>query len=395
MNPIRIPRQAQTLVQQLLAGFPIVTITGPRQSGKTTLAKAIFADRPYYSLEDPDVRAWAQEDPRDFLAQLADGGVIDEIQRVPDLLSYLQTLCDNDGRMGRFLLTGSQQFGLIAGISQSLAGRSAFVELPPFSWPELSKVSRLPESLESACLSGGYPPLYDRPLTPQQWLPAYVTAYVERDVRQITQVQDLDSFQRFVRLCAGRSGQILNYAALGTDCGITAQTARAWIGILEASYLVFLLRSHHRNFNKRLIKAPKLYFYDSGLLCWLLGITEERHLITHPLRGAIAESAIVAELRKGAVNRGLPPALWYWRDSNGLEVDVIIEQGGQIRPIEIKSGHTLASDATTALNRWTALAGNQTLPPTLIYGGSQTMQRKGVSVLPWQHSDQIWAAQEQ
>ena len=377
-------------MQQLLAGFPIVTITGPRQSGKTTLAKAIFSDRPYFSLEDPDVRIWAQDDPRDFLAQLPDGGVIDEIQRVPDLLSYLQTCTDSDGRMGRFLLTGSQQFGLIAGISQSLAGRSAFVELPPFSWSELAASKRLPSSLEAACLSGGYPPLYDRPVSPQQWLPAYVTAYVERDVRQITKVQDLDSFQRFVRLCAGRSGQVLNCAALAADCGITAQTARSWIGILETSYLVFLLRPHHRNFNKRLVKAPKLYFYDSGLLCWLLGITKLDHLITHPLRGAIAESAIVAEMRKAAVNRGFPPTLWYWRDNHGLEVDVVVEQGGRLLPIEIKSGHTVAKDATKALKRWTTLAGDEALPPTLIYGGSQGMQRSGVTILPWWESGRIW-----
>ncbi len=378
-----IPRAADALVHQLLAGFPIVTITGPRQSGKTTLARKVFADRPYRSLEDPDLRALALDDPRGFLAQLPDGGVLDEVQRAPDLLSYLQSNVDDDGRMGRFLLTGSQQFGLMSGISQSLAGRSAFVELLPLSHAELVRAGKASASLDANLFTGGYPALYDRQLEPRRWFPAYVAAYVERDVRQMLKVQDLDAFQRFVRLCAGRSGQILNLSSLAADCGITHNTARAWISVLEASYVLFLLQPHHANFNKRLIKAPKLYFLDTGLLCWLLGIQEQEQLAAHPLRGAIFESWVVSELRKAWLNRGERPLFYFWRDSNGNEVDLLIESGSGLMPIEIKSGQTLNRDFFTGLERWLALAGSMAQSPTLVYGGEGGHERRGVRVLGW------------
>jgi len=269
-----IAREAEVELKRLLQGFPIVTITGPRQSGKTTLSKKVFAGKPYFSLEDPDVRRMAMEDPRAFLARLPDGGVLDEVQRTPELLSYLQSHIDADGRMGLFLLTCSQQFGLMSGVMQSLAGRTAFIELLPLSMHELKTTGEMPDKLDHYLFSGGYPALYDRRLTPGQWFPAYVTAYVERDVRQLLKVQDLEAFQRFVRLCAGRSGQLLNLSSLAADCGITHNTAKAWISVLEASYILFQLRPHHKNFNKRMVKSPKLYFYDVGLLCWLLGIRE-------------------------------------------------------------------------------------------------------------------------
>jgi len=248
-----IKREVEPVLMALLQGFPMVTITGPRQSGKTTLAKMVLADKPYYSLEDPDVRRMALEDPRGFLARLPDGGVLDEVQRAPELLSYLQSHVDEDGRMGLFLLTGSQQFGLMAGITQSLAGRTAFIELLPLSISELSNAGIGSDSLDNMLFNGGYPPLYDRQLSPNTWFPAYVTAYVERDVRQLLKVQDLEIFQRFVRLCAGRSGQLLNLSTLAADCGVTHNTAKAWISVLEASYLLFQLRPHHNNFNKRLV----------------------------------------------------------------------------------------------------------------------------------------------
>lgn len=261
-----ILRTAEQTIKSLLQGFPIVTITGPRQSGKTTLAKAIFAAKPYVSLEDPDVRLAATEDPRSFLSRFANGAVLDEVQRCPEILSYLQTLVDADGRMGLFILTGSQQFGLLSGISQSLAGRTAFVELLPFSIDELSRSNILPQRLDEMLTKGGYPALYDRNLPPRAWFGAYVTSYIERDVRQILKVQELDTFQRFVRLCAGRTGQLLNLSSLAADCGITHNTAKAWISVLETSYILFQLRPHHTNFNKRLVKTPKLYFYDAGLV---------------------------------------------------------------------------------------------------------------------------------
>ncbi|MEQ1879924.1 MAG: ATP-binding protein [Burkholderiales bacterium] len=378
-----IRREIESVLRGLLRGFPIVTVTGPRQSGKTTLARTVFADKPYLSLEDPDVRRMAFEDPRSFLGRLRDGAVLDEIQRAPELFSYLQTQVDSDGRMGLFLLTGSQQFGLTASVTQSLAGRTAFVELLPFSIDELAGAGIYAPSLDAMLFAGGYPALYDRRLQPRDWFPAYVTAYVERDIRQLIKVQDLEAFQRFVRLCAGRSGQILNLSSLANDCGITHNTARAWISVLEASYVVFLLAPHHANFSKRLIKSPKLYFHDTGLLCWLLGIAEPDQLALHPLRGSIFETMVVAELAKARLNRGERPALHFWRDSNGNEVDVVAEAGTKMLPIEIKSGQTLNSEFFAGLERWMDLAGKKSAAPTLIYGGTQSRVHKGIRVFGW------------
>lgn len=378
-----IARDVEEAFRGLLRGFPVVTLTGPRQSGKTTLARAIFAGRPYISLEDPDVRRMALEDPRAFLAGLPDGAVLDEAQRTPELLSYLQARVDADGRMGLFLLTGSQQFGLMSGITQSLAGRSAFIELLPFSLNELGRAGIRPPSLDEMLLAGGYPPLYDRSLLPKAWFPAYVTAYVERDVRQILKVQDLEVFQRFVRLCAGRSGQILNLASLATDCGITHNTAKAWISVLEASYVLFLLRPHHENFSKRLIKSPKLYFYDTGLLCWLLGIQNAGQLASHPLRGSIFETFVVSELVKSRLNRGERAAFSFWRDSNGNEIDVVADVGTGMMPIEIKAGQTINRDFFAGLERWTALAGERAVSPALIYGGEENHERRGTRIIGW------------
>lgn len=378
-----IPRAAEITLRDLLHGFPIVTITGPRQSGKTTLARAVLADKPYFSLEDPDVRRLALDDPRAFLARLPDGGVLDEVQRAPELLSYLQTRVDADGRMGLFLLTGSQQFGLMASITQSLAGRTAFIELLPFSSAELATGGIAPPGIDDLLYAGGYPALYDRELPPQSWFPAYVTAYVERDVRQLVKVQDLETFQRFLRLCAGRSGQLMNLSALAADSGVTHNTAKAWISVLEASYIVFQLRPHHENFNKRLVKAPKLYFLDTGLLCWLLGIHEVGQLAAHPLRGSIFETFVVAEIIKGRLNQGQRPSLHFWRDSNGNEVDVIADVGMRLMPIEIKSGQTLNRDFFVSLERWIAGAGERVAVPTLVYGGTESYERKGIRVVGW------------
>ena len=378
-----ITRAAEGTIRSLLRGFPVITITGPRQSGKTTLAKTIFSGKPYASLEDPDVRLIAQEDPRAFLERFPDGAVLDEVQRCPDILSYLQTAVDADGRRGLFILTGSQQFGLLSGVTQSLAGRTAFVELLPFSLDELEKAGKLPKRLDDMLIKGGYPPLYDRDITIRAWFAAYVTAYIERDVRQVIKVQELETFQRFVRLCAGRTGQLLNLTSLAADCGITHNTAKSWISVLEASYILFLLRPHHANFNKRLIKAPKLYFYDAGLVSWLLGIQTPQQLETHPLRGNIFETFIVAELMKARLNRGERPNLYFWRDSNGNEVDVVIEHGQKLMPVEIKSGRTVARDFFSGLEKWVAMAGDLSSVPTLIYGGTDTYRHKGISVAGW------------
>ncbi|MFC1858027.1 ATP-binding protein [Thermodesulfobacteriota bacterium] len=384
-----IPRDAEKVLHEQLRGFPIITITGPRQSGKTTLARAVFSRKPYFSLEDPDVRQLALDDPRAFLSRMPDGAVLDEVQRAPDILSYLQTHVDTIGRMGLFLLTGSQHFGLMSGITQSLAGRTAFIELLPFSVPELDRGGVTPSNLDTMLFTGGYPPLYDRDLSPGFWIPAYVTAYVERDVRQLLNVQDLDTFQRFLRLCAGRSGQLLNFSSLATDCGITHNTAKAWISTLEASYILFLLRPHHANFRKRLVKTPKLYFYDTGLLCWLLGIQEAGQLATHPLRGSIFETFIVSELMKARFNHMKNTGFYFWRDSNGNEIDLIADSGGKLMPIEIKSGQTLNRDFFSGLERWMALAGDQAFAPTLVYGGTETMSRKETRVFSWRTAAKV------
>ena len=379
-----IPRNAEVSIKTLLQGFPIVTVTGPRQSGKTTLAKKVFSGRPYLSLEDPDVRRRALDDPRGFLGNLPDGGVLDEVQRAPELLSYLQSHVDADGRMGLFLLTGSQQFGLMSKVTQSLAGRTALIELLPLSIDELVKANLSPAGLDEILFKGGYPALYDRHLSPGQWFPAYVTAYVERDVRQLIKVQDLEIFQRFVRLCAGRSGQLLNLSSLAADCGIRHNTIKSWISVLEASYILFQLRPHYKNFNKRLVKSSKLYFYDVGLMCWLLGIREIEQIAAHPLRGHIFETLIVSEYMKGYLNRGEGAPIYFWRDSNGNEVDLLVEVGTRLMPIEIKSGQTVNNDFFTGLRRWMEIAGEQAELPTLIYGGAESYGHDGVNVVSWE-----------
>lgn len=388
-NFFMIRRTAETTIRALLRGFPIITITGPRQSGKTTLAKAIFTDRPYASLEDPDVRLSAHDDPRSFLERFPDGAVLDEVQRCPELLSYLQTIVDNDGRMGLFILTGSQQFGLMSGITQSLAGRTAFVELLPFSIDELAHAGSQPDNVDVMLRNGCYPPLYDRDVPLRAWFGAYVTSYIERDVRQLIKIQELETFQRFVRLCAGRTGQILNLSSLATECGITHNTAKAWISVLEASYIVFLLRPHHANFNKRLVKSPKLYFHDVGLVSWLLGIQTPEQMETHPLRGNIFETFIMAELMKSFLNRGERPHLYFWRDNHGNEVDVIVEQGQKLMPIEIKSGRTITRESFAGLEKWEMLAGDSSVSPTLIYGGKDGYRQKGIRVVGWRDTGKI------
>lgn len=353
---------------------------GTRQSGKTTLARAVFSRKPYFSLEDPDVRRLVIDDPQDFLDRMPEGGVLDEVQRVPEILSYLQTHVDMAGQTGLFLLTGSQHFGLMSGITQSLAGRTGFIELLPFSVSELEHGNLKASELDTMLFTGGYPPLYDRDLSPRLWFPAYVTAYVERDVRQLLQVQDLETFQRFLRLCAGRSSQLLNLSSLAVDCGITHNTAKSWISVLEASYVLFQLRPHHANFRKRLVKSPKIYFYDTGLLCWLLGIQEAGQLATHPLRGAVFETFVISELIKNRLNQMANTNFFFWRDSNGNEIDLIADYSGKMMPIEIKSGKTLNRDFFSGLDRWTALAGDRAFAPALVYGGTENLLRKGVRV---------------
>lgn len=385
-----IPRQASQTLQRLSRGFPVLAITGPRQSGKTTLARATFPDKPYVSLENPDIRGFAESDPRAFLAGFPDGAILDEVQRTPELFSYLQGLVDGDGRMGLFILTGSQQFDLRSRITQSLAGRVGLVHLLPFSQVELRQTPTPPADLETALYKGAYPPLYMRELRPHDWLSAYVATYLERDLHQLIQVRGLKTFQVFLRMCAARTGQLLNLSALANDCGITHHTAKAWLSVLEASYLLFLLPPHHRNLGKRLTKSPKLYFLDTGLACWLMGIHDQEPLRFHAQRGALFEAWVVAELLKGRFNRGLPSNLYFWRDSAGNEIDVLLDQGERLLPIEIKAGTTINPDYFSGLNKWRALAGDAALQPLLIYAGSEAQTRTQADILPW-HQVGAWA----
>ena len=377
-------RSAFSTALRLAQGFPVLAITGPRQSGKTTLARTLFANKPYISLEDLEERSFADSDPRGFLARFPQGAILDEVQRCPDLFSYLQGLVDQRKRMGEFILTGSQQFGLMSNISQSLAGRVGLLQLLPFSLTELREGGLLPTTLEETLLQGGYPPLYDRSVAPADWFSNYVSTYLERDVRQLLAVRDLSLFQRFIKMCAARSGQLLNLSSLAADCGISHVTARQWLSVLEASYVVYLLRPHHQNFGKRLVKMPKLYFLDTGLMAYLLGIRDVATLATHTSRGTLFETLVVSEWLKRQFNEGQMADLYFWRDSAGHEVDLLIPQGNQFVPIEIKSGATFSGDWTVAVRKLSVLFGDAALPPNIVYGGDGQYERDGCRVLGWQ-----------
>lgn len=395
-----IRRTLEPTLRKAARQYPVVTLTGPRQSGKTTLVRAAFPDHRYASLEAPDVRAFALEDPRGFLAQFDGPAILDEAQRAPELFSYVQTLVDEDDRPGRFVLSGSQNFLLLRSISQSLAGRSAVLHLLPLSLSELEgreplAPERLGRELPAASRASGrdpmetlfagfYPRIHDKGLDPADWLSSYYQTYVERDVREIVNVGDLESFGRFVRLCAGRNGQLLNLTSLANDGGITHTTAKRWLSILEASFLVILLRPHHRNFGKRLIKTPKLYFLDPGLLCYLLRIRSPEDLRVHASRGAIFETFVLSELVKGFLHRGREADLHFWRDAAGHEIDFLVELGGErLAAVEAKSGQTVAADFFDGLERWRRLVGDPEAPAALIHGGAETYRRRGFAVYSW------------
>lgn len=378
-----IPRHLRHTLLRLRDQFPVLAITGPRQSGKTTLARALFGDLPFVSLEDPSERAFAQEDPRGFLARFAQGAVFDEAQRWPDLFSYLQGLVDENRQPGRFVLTGSQQFDLVSGITQSLAGRVGMTQLAPLAWSELPASLASTYSVNDWMLRGAYPALHADPAQPADWFASYVMTYLERDVRHITRVQDLSLFQRFLRLCAGRTGQLLNLSALAVETGINQSTARSWLSVLEASYIVNLLPPYFVNFGKRLVKAPKLYFLDTGLAAWLLGLRDVEQLALHPMRGALFENLVVSEAFKARLNAGRSPQLYFWRDNNGLEADLVFETPAGLQTVEIKSGHTATPDLIRAGQKSARFAGDAALLPWLVYAGDASYERSGVRLVGW------------
>jgi predicted AAA+ superfamily ATPase len=362
--------------------------------------KAVFDKYAYISLEDPDSRAFAMEDPRGFLTQFRGGVVLDEVQRAPELFSYVQGIVDRTDRAGHFILTGSGNFLLMEKVAQSLAGRCSVLHLLPFSKSELggrkmmdlSGLGRIRRAREPVSMGnlfdvmfkGFYPRIHDKKLIASDWLANYYQTYVERDVRQILNVGDTEAFARFVRLCAGRCGQLLNMSALAADCGISVPTAKRWLSILEASFLIVLLRPHFRNFNKRLVKSPKLYFLDTGLLCYLLRIRSSDELRIHSARGAVFESWALSELLKNYYNRGIEGDVYFWRDSTGHEVDLLVEQGRELIPIEIKSGETVVSDSTKGLDFWKTLPGQEKCRAVLVYGGASSYVRRNIAVTSWQ-----------
>jgi len=388
-----IPRTLEQKLRELAGYYPAVVVTGPRQSGKTTLCQIVFPAKAYVSLEALDTREYALSDPRGFLAEYGDGAIIDEIQHVPELLSYLQSDIDARPDPGRFILTGSQHFGLSQSISQSLAGRCGILVLLPPSLDELRTFPTAPADLFSVLWQGAYPRIYDREIPAHQWLADYTATYVQRDVRQVINVGDLQVFSGFLKLCAGRTAQEINLSALGSDAGLSHNTVRAWLSVLETSYIIHRLPAWHANIRKQVVKAPKLHFFDSGLVCYLLGIRRQEQLRFHPLRGAIFESWVISEIYKTIVHSGVQPNLFHYRETRGLEIDLLIEQDEGLDAVEIKSGATIAVDFFKNLKRFSdrmkAAEKNRPIRKHVVYGGDDYQQRSDAQVLSWHDVERL------
>jgi predicted AAA+ superfamily ATPase len=384
-----IDRDAAGKIQELAHKFPAIGLMGPRQSGKTTLAKTLFSDKPYVSFENQDTLLAATTDPRAFLAKYSEGAVFDEIQRVPHLFSYLQGLIDeHTSRTGIFILTGSQNFLLLENITQSLAGRIAFIHLLPFSYHELRSTEWKTSTLDFYIFQGGYPRLYDKAIEPVDFYPNYILTYVERDVRQLKNINNLAVFQRFLKVCATRVGQIINYASIGNDCGIDQKTVVSWLGILETSFIAFTLEPFYNNLGKRLLQMPKLYFYDTGLCCSLLEIDNEVQLANHPLRGALFENFVLLELLKHRFNSGLRSSFYFWRDRTGNEIDILFDKAAGAIPIEIKAGATYNNSFLKGIDYWIKIQPGTT-QSFLVYTGEASFQQQGTEIINWKELDKI------
>jgi predicted AAA+ superfamily ATPase len=376
-----IKRDMEKHLSYLAEKFPVVTLTGPRQSGKTTLAKKVFSENKYVSCEDPDISLFARQDPRGFLKTYQQG-VIDEAQKVPEIFSYIQTAVDQQDKPGQYILTGSCDFLLFDRITQSLAGRTAVLRLLPFSLEEIYPVCPF-EEYEQYLYTGFYPRIYKQRIPPRDFYPGYVQTYIERDVRTLKNISDLGQFQLFLKLCAGRTGQLLNMSSLGNECGVSHTTVKSWISVLEASYVIFLLRPHLKSFNKRLVKMPKLYFHDPGLAAYLLDIQSPEQIKTHYLKGALFESLVISEIIKKRFNQGKQANCFFWRDKNGNEVDCLIDQGESLLPLEIKAGQTVTSDYFKGLDYFLKLAGDAVSKSYVVYGGDTNQTRTNAPVVSW------------
>jgi uncharacterized protein len=381
-----IKREAQLELLSLARQFKAVAVIGPRQSGKTTLTRHVFKNKPYVNLENPDIRRFALDDPRGFFIQYKTGAVIDEAQRVPELFSYLQQILDEDEERGKYILTGSNNFLIQESISQSLAGRIAYLNLLPFTFTELPGKKNL--DLREIIFKGFYPPLYDQPVNTSTWYANYIRTYIERDVRQIKNITDLNTFERFLRLCAGRTGQLLNMNNLAIETGVDNKTIGSWIGILESSFILYRLYPHHRNFNKRIVKMPKLYFYDTGLVCALLGIQNSRQLDFHPLYGSLFENFVISELIKHRFNKAKTNNFYFWRDNIGHEIDLISEELDNLYPVEIKSGKTITDEFFKGLLYWFRISGTRS--GTLLYAGETDQKRSNnIQIISWKKLDSL------
>jgi len=376
-----IPRTLAHELSRLSEIFPVLTLTGPRQSGKSTLVRAVFPEHRYANLEHPQTRAFADNDPVGFLSELGGRAVIDEIQRTPDILSQIQVNVDEPGEARSYVLTGSQNLALANHVSQTLAGRTAVCTLLPFSHVELAAANRPAADALHWIIAGGYPRIFDTGMSPSDFHMSYVPTYLERDVRNVLSIGDLGRFQEFVQLCAGRTAQLLNYSSFASDLGVAVNTVKTWLSVLQATWVVHLLRPHHNNFSKRIIKSPKLYFVDTGLACALLGIRNPDTLKTHPLRGALFETAVVAELVKFYHNRYRRPPLFFWRDRSGHEVDCVIDDEGVLRPLEIKAGQSISDDFLSPLAHFRRLSGSSR--GLVVYGGDVVQNRADADVVPW------------
>ena len=383
-----IPRILSTKIKQLRNQFPVLMLTGPRQSGKTTLLRAIYTDLPYATLEDPDARALAIDDPRGFLSNFPHGGIFDEVQVAPVLFSYIQGIVDKNKI--HFVLSGSQNFLLSEKITQSLAGRTSILKLLPFSFEELKGTPYTADDWETMVYQGGYPPLYDRQISPTDFFPSYINTYIERDVRQIKNIENLNSFSSFLKLCAGRIGQVLNVQGLAHDVGISPNTAKAWLSVLSASYIIFFIEPHHRNFNKRLIKSPKMYFYDTGVACSLLGIEKKEQLNSHFLKGGLFENYVVNEFVKHRTNQGKNPNISFWQSKDRKEIDLLIDRGDNMSAIEIKSGKTWSSSFFENLKYWQKLSGTPSEQCYIVYGGDQNLNTSMGKFVGWRDLNNVF-----
>lgn len=384
-----ITRHLASKIRQSAEKMPIIAVTGPRQSGKSTLIQALFPDHSYNNLEDIELRKFAVSDPKGFLLNVGPYAIIDEVQYAPELLSYIQVTTDREKKAGQFIISGSQNLLLMDSIAQSLAGRVAIFNLLPFSLAEIQATDFALNTYEEYILKGFYPRIYDLELNPTNWLQDYLRTYVERDVRQVLNIGDLGTFRQFLEICAGRIGQLVNFSEMGNLIGVSYQTINRWLSVLETSFIVYKLRPFHQNYNKRIVKSPKLYFYDTGLACALLNLRNVEDLNRHFAKGALFENFVINEILKNQLNENIQPKNYFWNAAGSHEIDLLLDRGGKLLPIEIKSSRTIGTHFFDGLNYFQDLSGALPAESYLIYGGDEVQKRSVAQVLSWKNLAEI------